>query len=61
MVQTKNMTFKYDLDLGPTRTNVSNSTSTHDGEQLCHIILKSIHNYRSYLDLCTHTPTYTKL
>ena len=43
----KNFT-KCDLDLGPTRTNVSNGTSSRDGEQLCQIILKSIHNCRSY-------------
>ena len=36
------------FDLGPTWTNVSNGTSTHDGEQLCKFILKSIQNYRSY-------------
>ena len=32
----KSLTFKGDLD--PTWTNVSNGTSTHDGEQLCQII-----------------------
>ena len=44
----KNLTFKCDHDLGHTLTNVSNGTSTHDGEQSCQIILKSIHNCRSY-------------
>ena len=59
----KNLTFKYDLDLGPTSTNVSNSTSALDGEQLCQIILKSIQNCRSYgpdkfgrTDIHMHTP-----
>ena len=41
-------TFKCDPDFGPTSMNVSNGTSTCDGEQLCHNILKSIHNCRSY-------------
>ena len=27
---------------------VSNGTSTHKGEQLCKIILKFIHEYKSY-------------
>ena len=36
------------FDLGPTCTNVSNGTSTHDGEQLYKFILKSIQNCRSY-------------
>ena len=40
----KNLVFKCDLDRGPTLTYVSNGTSTSDGEQLCQIILKSIHN-----------------
>ena len=31
-----------------TRTNVSNGTSTLQGEHLCKIILKSMHIYRSY-------------
>ena len=35
------LTFKYDLDLSSTWTNVSN-------EQLCHINLKSMHKCRSY-------------
>ena len=42
------------FDLAPTCTNASNGTSTHDGEQLCQIILKSIHKCRSY-GLHTHT------
>ena len=45
----KNLTFNYNLDLGPTRRNVSNGTNLHcDGEQLRQIILKSIHNCRRY-------------
>ena len=40
--------FVHDLDLWPTQMNVWNGTSTHDGEQLCQIILKSINNCRSY-------------
>ena len=31
-----------------TRTNVSNGTSTLQGEHLCKIILKFLHIYRSY-------------
>ena len=38
----KNLTVKFDLDIGPILTNVLN------GEQLCQIILKSILNCRSY-------------
>ena len=41
--------FKCDLDLQPTGTNVSNGTSTSQGEQLCQIILKSMHKCRSYV------------
>ena len=37
------LTFKYDLDLLPTWTNVSNSTSISQGHQLCQIILRSLH------------------
>ena len=36
----------------------SNRTSTHKEEQLCQIILKSIHKYRSFGQ--TKTDTYTK-
>ena len=36
------LTFRYDLDLQPTWTYISNGMATHQGEQLCHIILKSI-------------------
>ena len=36
------LTFKCDLDLQLTRTNVSNGTSTPHGEQLCQIIFKCI-------------------
>ena len=44
----KNLTFKCEIDLGSTWTNVSNGKSTRDGEQLCQIIiciLKSIRNW----------------
>ena len=36
------LTFKCDLDLQPTGTNVSNGTATPQGEQLSQIILKSM-------------------
>ena len=36
------VTLTFDLDLGPTLTNASNGTSTHEGEQLYKFILKSI-------------------
>ena len=39
---------KSDLDLGRTRTDVSNGISTCDGEQLCSFILKFIHKCWSY-------------
>ena len=42
------MTFKCDVDMGPASRNVSNGTSRRDGEQLCQIILQSIHNCGSY-------------
>ena len=38
----------FGLNLQPTWTTVSNDTSTPQGEQLCHIILKSKHKCRSY-------------
>ena len=41
------LTFKCDLDLQPTQTNVSNGTTTPQGEQLCQIILKSMRKCRS--------------
>ena len=41
------LTFKCDLDLQPTQTNVSNGTTTCQ-EYLCKIILKSMHKCRSY-------------
>ena len=41
------LTFKCDLDLQPTWTNISNGTSTPWGEHLCQIILKSMHKCRS--------------
>ena len=42
------LTFKCDLDLQPIWTYVSTGTSTPQGEQLCHIILKSMHKSTSY-------------
>ena len=42
------LTFKCDLDLQPTWTNVSNGTSTPQGQQLCQIILKSMHKCATY-------------
>ena len=42
------MTLTFDLDLGPSWANVSNGTSTCDGAHLCQIILKYIHNCKSY-------------
>ena len=42
------LTFKCDLDLPHTWINVSNGTATPQGEQLCQIILKSMHNCMSY-------------
>ena len=41
------LTFKWDLDLQHTWINTSNDTSSQ-GEQLCQIILKSMHKCRSY-------------
>ena len=41
------LTFKCDLDLQLTWTNVSNGTSTPQGEQLCDIILKSSNKCRA--------------
>ena len=38
------LTFQCDSDLKPTWKNVSNGISTCEGEQLWHIILKSMHN-----------------
>ena len=38
----------YDLDLQPTWKNVSNGTSPSRGQQLCKIILKSMHKCTSY-------------
>ena len=40
--------FKCDLDLPHAWINVSNGTATSQGKQLCQIILKSMHNCRSY-------------
>ena len=42
------LTFKCDLDFQPTQTNVSNGTTTPQGEHLCKIILKSMHKCRNY-------------
>ena len=42
------LTFKCDLDLQLTWKNVSNGTTSPLGVQLCHIILNSMHKYRSY-------------
>ena len=42
------LTFKCDLDFQLTRTNVSNGTTTPQGEQLCQIFLKSMHESRIY-------------
>ena len=39
---------KCDLDLQPTKTNVSNSTTTPQGKHMCKIILKSMHKCWSY-------------
>ena len=39
---------KFDLNLQPTCTNVSNGTSTPQGEQLWQIVLKSMHTYTSF-------------
>ena len=42
------LTFKFDIALKYTLTNVSNGTSTGQGEYLCHIILKFMHKCKSY-------------
>ena len=42
------LTCKCDLDLQPTWTNVSNGNATPKGEQLCQVILKSMHKCRNY-------------
>ena len=50
------LTFKSDLDFQPTQTNISNCTSTSQGDQLCQTILKYMHNCRSYgPDKCGQT------
>ena len=38
----------YDLDLQPTRKNLSNGNSPPRGQQLCKIILKSMYKCTSY-------------
>ena len=59
-----NLSSQHNLDLSPIQMNLWNGTSTHDGEQLCKIILKSIHSCRSYgpdnlgwTDIHTHWST----
>ena len=42
------LTFMCDLDLQLTQINVSNSTTTPQGEHLYNIYLKSMHKCRSY-------------
>ena len=42
------LTFKCDLDLQPTWTNVSTGTSTPQGQLLCQVILKSMDRCTSY-------------
>ena len=42
------LTFMCDLDLQPTQINVSNGTTTPQGEHLYKYILKSMHKCRSY-------------
>ena len=42
------LTFMCDLDLQPTQINVSNGTTTPQGERLYKIILKSMHKCGSY-------------
>ena len=42
------LTFKCDLDLQRTWTNVLNGTFIPPGEQLCQMILKSLHKCKSY-------------
>ena len=53
------LTFKCDLDLQPTWTNVSDCISTPIGELLCQIILKFMHECRSFsLDKLNLWPFY---
>ena len=42
------LTYKCDPDLQPIWPNVSNGTSTPQGQQLCHIFLQSTHKCTSY-------------
>ena len=42
------LTFKFDLDIHPIQTNVSNGTTTPQVEHLGQIILKSMYKCRSY-------------
>ena len=42
------LTFKFDLDLQPTQTNVVHVTTSPHGEHLCKLILKAMKKYRSY-------------
>ena len=55
----KSSTRDLDLDLGSTWTNVSNGTSSHDGEQLCKSILKSIQNYMGRTNIWPLSVTLT--
>ena len=57
----KILTFKCDLYLGSTWTNVSNGISIHDEQQLRQIILKSIHNCRSYGQTNSDARTYREM
>ena len=57
------LNFKCDLDLQTAWTNVSNGTSTYQGEVLCQIILKSMNKSRSCDPdksrwMHTHTPNW---
>ena len=42
------LTFKCDFDLQPTKTNVSNGTTSPQGEYLCKTVLKSMHKCKIY-------------
>ena len=48
IISTRWLSSPCDLDLDPICTNVTNGTSTHDGEKVCKYILKTIQNCRSY-------------
>ena len=61
----KNLTIKYDLDLRAKLTNVSNGTSTCDGEQLCQFFYNPSTIVEvmvwTHSDGRTEESTYTKL